>query len=112
MPVCQGILNKILIKANSPQLKTKFIKMDLSINREYVSGMTFKTEAIRKYKHTCESKDPCLNGLVFYSETLTKKKKGFYSGWGVGKTTYYLEKFENEFKTIGKLCDYVKNKIK
>ena len=86
--------------------------MDLNINREYVSGMSFKTEAIRKYKHTCESKDPCLNGLVFYSETLTKKKKGFYSGWGIGKTIYYLEKFENEFKTIDELCEYVKNKIK
>jgi len=82
------------------------------MSREYVSGMTFETEAIRKYKHTCESKDPDLNGLVFYSETRARKKKGFYSRWGIGKTIYYLEKFENEFKVIDELCEYVKNKIK
>jgi len=55
------------------------------ISQEYVSGITFENEAIRKHKCTYKSDNPELNGLMFWSETLTKRHGGLYGKWGLVK---------------------------
>lgn len=89
------------------------MELNMQISQEYVSGMTFEKEAIRKLKYTCKSENPELDGLVFWSETITKKHAGLYGKWGVGKTIYYLFYSRSEFKSIGKLCEFhLKRKAK
>ena len=78
--------------------------LNMKISKEYISGMTFEKEAIRKHKYTCKSEDAELNGLSFFSETVTEKK-GFMD-WGEGKTEYYLENCSELFNSIGELCEF------
>lgn len=70
---------------------------------EYVGGMKFKTEALRKYKHTI-TEGP-LKGREFFSETLTKKKKG---EWQNGETSYYWNSESPMYDTVEEL---IKNPI-
>jgi len=82
----------------------------MNVSREYLGGISFDDESVRKFQYTCESTDLALNGLIFFSETVTKRL-GFMK-WGEGKTRYFLKDSKKKFKSIYKLCEFVQNKLK
>nr|AKH47507.1 hypothetical protein [uncultured marine virus] len=74
----------------------------MKILEEYLGGMSFTKEAIRKYKHTIQDGEH--KGKVFYSETVTPKINDYE--WGKSKTIYYTED-SKEYKTIKGLLNNI-----
>ena len=88
------------------------MELNLNIQREYVGGYQTDKGALRKYKYTSESKNERLNGLEFFSETYTKKKRGMdYGGWGKSETHFYLEDYEEMFDSIHDLVEFYLKKM-
>lgn len=74
------------------------IESDLKVKSEYISGIKFSREAIRKYKYTITSETSDFFQDIIYAEVHTKKVKG--GEWGKGDVIYYYNDNKEEFKDI------------
>jgi len=77
--------------------------MDLNVKlkEEYISGMSLKTESIRKYKYTIEEGEH--KGRYFYSEIYTPKISEHK--YGKEEVSFY---FDNEEEVYHDIKDLIK----
>ena len=83
----------------------KLDQSKIKYQREYISGMKFSREAIRKFKYTVTIDGNQFFKDTFYSEVLTKKVKG--GEWGKGDVSYY---FNNDTKMHDTILELLKSK--
>ena len=76
------------------------------------SHLALETEHILKYEYTIITPDAFENKRIFYSETITKKRKGSYGKFGKSETVYYFEPDGKMFTTGIELLESIGLKLK
>ena len=77
----------------------------IKIERNMLCHMALDTEHILKYEYTIITPDQFDNQRKFYSETITKKRKGEFGKFGKSETVFYIDLKGLTFKTITELLE-------
>jgi len=86
--------------------------IEVEITRSMRSHLAMETEHILQYEYTIITPDAFENKRKFYSETITKKRKGQFGKFGKSETVYYFEPDGKMFTTGIELLESIGLKLK